>query len=537
MTNHSDLDMESRLAFIGLTGDTLQHLESVRGEVEAHLPAALHRFYEKLAQAPEVARFFSGSEQMARAEARQVAHWSRIASGNFSGDYVEASRRVGERHAQIGLEPRWYIGGYGLIVETLIKGVVRDFLTEHLPAEKRGLFGGGGNRDEALAVGDRLGDGLSAMVKAMLLDVDIAVTVYMDRVMQTAAARDREHSEHIERAATLTGDVLRKLAAGDLTQKLTGDLGEGFERIRDDVNTVIDSLSVLMERLGQTSRQLRVATSEILSGANDLSERTTREASTLQQTASSMETLAETVGQNAHMAEEASRKAEIAATTAEQGGEVMSRATVAMTQISESSGKISSIIGLIDDIAFQTNLLALNASVEAARAGDAGKGFAVVAVEVRRLAQSAANASADIKALIQQSGQEVESGSRLVAEAAGKLQELLGAVQQNTAAMSTISQASHTQATSIAELTAAMRQMDETTQHNAALVEEINAAIEQTEAQAAELDHIVEQFKVTHHGAGAASPRGRRAASPAVARGQRDEAPRLKRAANDWNEF
>ena len=91
-----------------------------------------------------------------------------------------------------------------------------------------------------------------------------------------------------------------------------------------------------------------------------------------------------------------------------------------MERITQSSGKISNVIGLIDDIAFQTNLLALNASVEAARAGEAGKGFAVVAVEVRRLAQSAAQASSEVKGLIEQSGSEVSIGSKLVGEAARK---------------------------------------------------------------------------------------------------------------------
>src|SRR6185312_13547182 len=171
------------------------------------------------------------------------------------------------------------------------------------------------------------------------------------------------------------------------------------------------------------------ATGEILSGANDLSERTVKQAASIEETSAAMEQLSSTVVDNAKRAQEASSKAKVVSQTAGDGGAVMVQAREAMERITASSAKISNIIGMIDDIAFQTNLLALNASVEAARAGDAGKGFAVVAVEVRRLAQSAASASSDVKALIEQSAGEVKTGSKLVGDAAGKLKAMLEAAR------------------------------------------------------------------------------------------------------------
>jgi methyl-accepting chemotaxis protein len=215
-----------------------------------------------------------------------------------------------------------------------------------------------------------------------------------------------------------------------------------------------------------------------------------------------------------------------------------------MERITASSAKISNIIGMIDDIAFQTNLLALNASVEAARAGDAGKGFAVVAVEVRRLAQSAASASSDVKALIEQSSVEVTTGSKLVGEAAGKLASMLEAIRENTQSLEAIARDSAEQATSIEEVTSAVRTMDEMTQHNAALVEQTNAAIEQTEAQATELDRIVDIFAIDQSSTeDYAAPAPRRESAPAH---QSKAAPKAARAylsqgnaaiSADWDEF
>jgi methyl-accepting chemotaxis protein len=309
--------------------------------------------------------------------------------------------------------------------------------------------------------------------------------------------------ETVERGLGETGEVLSALAHTDLTRRMTGDYEGAFGQLRDDTNGVCDTLASIVQGLRHTSGTLKTATGEMLSGANDLSERTTKQAATIEETSAAMETLANTVHENARRAESASAKARAVSQTATEGGAVMDKATDAMGRITQSSGKISNIIGLIDDIAFQTNLLALNASVEAARAGEAGKGFAGVAIEVRRLAQSAAQASAEVKGLIEQSSTEVSGGSRLVAEAASKLVAMLDAARESSALIEGIAGVNREQAASIEEVTAAVRQLDEMTQHNAALVEETNAAIEQTEAQASELDRIVEVFTV----ADAAEPR------------------------------
>jgi methyl-accepting chemotaxis protein len=307
--------------------------------------------------------------------------------------------------------------------------------------------------------------------------------------------------ETVNRGLDETGSVLAALADLDLTQRVRGDYQGAFDKLKTDTNAVAEKLGHIVGKLKETSRGLKVATSEILSGANDLSERTTKQASTIEETTAAIEQLSMTVADNAASASSANDKADHASKLASEGGSVMNRATEAMERISASSAKISNIIGMIDDIAFQTNLLALNASVEAARAGEAGKGFAVVAVEVRRLAQAAAEASSEVKHLIENSTGEVTAGTRLVSEAAGKLQAILGAVKDNEAVMQTIVLDSRRQVASIDSVSLAVREMDHMTQHNAALVEQTNAAIEQTDSQARDLDDIVAMFGLSSEGA------------------------------------
>lgn len=313
----------------------------------------------------------------------------------------------------------------------------------------------------------------------------------------------------LDQGLTASGRVLSGLAQADLTQRVTGEFTGAFAELRDNTNAVADRLASVMGNLQETSLRLKTATGEMLVGSNDLSKRTSRQAAMVEQTSTTVEQLASTVGANAERAEVANQSVSAASRIALESGSAMDAASAAMEKISASSARISNIIGLIDDIAFQTNLLALNASVEAARAGEAGKGFAVVAVEVRRLAQSAAEASSEIKQLIDISVGEVQSGTQLVLQIGERISALNASVTESASLIGEITTASRQQAVAIDEVHVAVRQMDEITQHNAALVEETNAAIEQTEAQAGELDRIVAVFTIDR---GSRANRAQRAA-------------------------
>lgn len=332
--------------------------------------------------------------------------------------------------------------------------------------------------------------------------------------------------------------VLELLAQGNLNCSIDGQFPGELEQVRLAFNETVHRFGNIVVELRETSSALRDATGEILAGANDLAERTTRQAAAIEETSAAVEQLSQAVTTNAQRAESARTNAKSVSEGAMEAGDVMGEANLAMEDVTAQASKISNIIGMIDDIAFQTNLLALNASVEAARAGDAGKGFAVVAVEVRRLAQSAAAASNDVKGLIEQSSQAVAKGSKLVASAADRLGSMVSRVRENAELMEEIARANGEQASAISEVNTAVRQMDEMTQHNAALVEETNAAIEQTEGQASRVDSLIDVFVV-----GRPAESVGRSKPSVVEKPAKKQAPRTYLShgsaaiAADWDEF
>jgi methyl-accepting chemotaxis protein len=294
------------------------------------------------------------------------------------------------------------------------------------------------------------------------------------------------------------------LARGDLSVKVDVLRRDEVGAVAHSLNQAITQLATIVSGVKQASVSISSATQQLAAGNTDLSQRTEEQAASLEETASSMEELTATVRHNADNAQQASTLATAASGIAQRGGEVVGRVVETMHGISDSSAKVGEIITVIEGIAFQTNILALNAAVEAARAGEQGRGFAVVAGEVRTLAQRSASAAKEIKGLIGESVDRVQTGSKLVEEAGNTINEIVQSVKRVTDIMGEISSASQEQRTGIEQVNQAVSQMDQVTQQNAALVEEASAAAHSMAEQAQALRDAVAVFKTADTGRPAA---------------------------------
>ncbi len=290
--------------------------------------------------------------------------------------------------------------------------------------------------------------------------------------------------------------VIQSLSEGDLTQSMQGEYQGEFAVLADALNSSMRNLRELVAEIALAANSISSSAGEISQGNADLSQRTEEQASSVEETASTMEQMTSVVKQNADNARQANQLASGARQQAEKGGEVVSAAVRAMSEINASSKKIEDIISVIDEIAFQTNLLALNAAVEAARAGEQGRGFAVVAGEVRNLAQRSAAAAKEIKGLIKDSVSKVEEGSRLVDESGHTLEEIVVASKKVSDIIAEIAAAGQEQAAGIDQINKAITQLESVTQQNAALVEEAAAASESMANQSKSMQQLVSRFKV-----------------------------------------
>lgn len=323
----------------------------------------------------------------------------------------------------------------------------------------------------------------------------------------------------MDTTSTFVGDVgkiFESMSEGNLTKTIDNDYKGELLRIKDNANNSIAKITEVMSKIQSASDIVRSSSNEVAEGSDDLSRRTESQASSLEETAASMEEITATVKQTAESATQSNVLASEAKLKAQKGGEVVQGAVKAMSEIMDSSNKINDIIGVIDEIAFQTNLLALNAAVEAARAGEQGRGFAVVAGEVRTLSQRSAAAAKEIKDLIRDSVNKVESGSNMVNQSGQMLADIVQSVDKVARMIADVNNAAIEQNSGISQINQAVTQMDEMTQQNAALVEETSAASRSMSDEATSMSRLISFFQLSRKGSASGTPaNSTQASSPA----------------------
>ncbi|QEE44139.1 HAMP domain-containing protein [Rhizobium sp. WL3] len=506
------LDDQSRAVVIGDVG-SLQTVAARISELGAK-NSALRDFPQKIA--PHLASITENSQ--ARLDAARDWQEKRLAANasvsaamgslrNFVSQAQEIGREDSERSATISV--------ITMVVGTLLAIIGGLMLIETLRAPLKRIT----SVMSRLASGDlsvpiegrNRGDEIGDMVRS--------VTVFRDAALENKrlegdaeAARSRSEHESAQRAqerARVEADqrsalealssVLEALANGQLNVSMREDLPEDFVAMASTYNQAVEALRATLEEVRAASSDINAGTENLAVSADDLARRTEQQAAALEESVRALSHLSDVVRTTADGAGRTAQSVKSARDHARQSGVVVRKAVEAMAEISRSSEKISTIIGVIDEIAFQTNLLALNAGVEAARAGEAGRGFAVVAQEVRDLAQRCANAAKEIKTLISVSGGQVRSGVELVENTGAALQSIIDQVEEVQSLVESISAATREQSTGISEVTSAVRDVELITQQNAAMVEENNAEIHGLRQRVDILMQKISRFRTDSH--------------------------------------
>ena len=502
------LDDQSRSVVIGDAG-RLQNVAARISELGAK-NSALRDFPQKVA--PHLASITENSQ--ARLDAARDWRQNRLAANASVSAAMESLRNFVSQAQEIGREDSERsatISVITMVVGTLLAVIGGLMLIETLRAPLKRIT----SVMSRLASGDlsvpiegrNRGDEIGDMVRS--------VTVFRDAALENKrlegeaeAARARSEHESAQRAherARVEADqrsalealssVLDALANGQLNVSMDDDLPADFVAMASTYNEAVEALRATLEDVRAASSDINAGTENLAVSADDLARRTEQQAAALEESVRALSHLSDVVRTTADGAGRTAQSVQSARDHARQSGVVVRKAVEAMAEISRSSDKISTIIGVIDEIAFQTNLLALNAGVEAARAGEAGRGFAVVAQEVRDLAQRCANAAKEIKTLISVSGGQVRSGVELVENTGAALQSIIDQVEEVQSLVESISAATREQATGISEVTSAVRDVELITQQNAAMVEENNAEIHGLRQRVDILMHKISRFR------------------------------------------
>lgn len=329
-------------------------------------------------------------------------------------------------------------------------------------------------------------------------DLARAVTLVVDRLREfdDKLELEKKHADAQQFAVGELATGLKRLANGDFSLALDRSFAAEYDELRINYNETVHRLGETIAKLKTFSELLENQTETIGRDSNELSQRTENQASTLEETAAAIDQITETITQNGNDLRSAETLILETDGHVKQGRSVVQNTTEAMDEIEKSSEEISSIIRVVDDIAFQTNLLALNAGVEAARAGDAGRGFAVVAAEVRQLAMRSAEAVAQIKSLIETSSANVGTGVKLVRQTEAVLMEIVQRMEGISTVITSVASGAAEQSGNIGEINTGVNNLDRVTQQNAMMVENSNASVQALSSEAAKLSSLLSGFKV-----------------------------------------
>ncbi|HEY2658293.1 MAG TPA: protoglobin domain-containing protein, partial [Caulobacteraceae bacterium] len=274
--------LAGRLSFMKLDAEAQASIRGVKATIMRDLPAALERFYGQVRAFPETDALFPSQSLMASAKTRQLQHWEAISSGQFDHNYLKAVTAVGEVHARIGLEPRWYIGGYALVLESLIGGVLKT----RWPKRRFGSKG-----PDVKQVAAELG----AVAKATLLDMDLAISVYMEASERARKLVEDRAKATNEAVMLAVGNALAALAGGDLTFRIGDEMPEDYARLRGDFNSALERLADTMTQIRSNTDGINTGVDEIAQASDDLSRRTEHQAASLEQTAAALDQITATV--------------------------------------------------------------------------------------------------------------------------------------------------------------------------------------------------------------------------------------------------
>jgi methyl-accepting chemotaxis protein len=382
--------LQTRLDFIGIDRASRDALRELRPLITKVLPGLLDAFYAHLGKYPQVARLFADPATVRRAKQAQIDHWGAIANAKFDDAYVKSVTRIGQTHSKLGIEPRWYIAGYSLIVTGLMKAIDTEVVD--------GWFKSPAAREKKTLM-------QAAITRAAMLDMDLAITVYLD------AAKQEQHL------------AMRKMA---------DDFESTVGRIINNVSTASHELEAAAGTLTKTAEKTQQLSTSAASASAQVSTNVQSVASASEEMTSSVNEIGRQVTASTGIAEEAVRQIE--------------QTDVGISELSRTAERIGDVLKLITSIAAQTNLLALNATIEAARAGDAGRGFAVVASEVKALASQTAKATEDISQQIEGIQSATQSSVASIKRIGGTIKQIseiaagiAAAVEQQGAATGQIS--------------------------------------------------------------------------------------------------